>query len=99
MEKLCRDYCREVEALHKAPVSGGLPLFCIDWRHPKHMFGDMVNTFSAGDTFRLERSREDAVESEFYHVSTSRIRFISQSTKGQHARLVSAVWDQLRHCL
>ena len=39
------------------------------------MFGDMVNTFSAGDTFRLERSREDALESEFYHVSTPTIEY------------------------
>ena len=44
---------------------------CIDRGHPKHTFGDMVNTFSGGDTFRLERSREDALESEFHHVNTS----------------------------
>jgi hypothetical protein len=49
--------------------SGGKPPFCIDWGHPKHLFGDMVNTFRGVEFLQIGRNI-DALERGFYHVST-----------------------------
>src|SRR4030095_12233454 len=49
-------------------------------RHSEHLFGDMVNTFFAGYTYRPEMSRKDALESEFHHVRTSSVRIQRKGT-------------------
>ena len=56
--------------------SGGKPPFCIDRRHRLQVFGDMVYTFNRL-YLTAERSRRYALENQFCHVTTSRVRFIS----------------------